>query len=200
MRPVFSSSAPPSVSYSLHYQSHTLTVTVTHASCEPTADGPFTTQSHVFCANPSRQRCIILFHPPMRKVLRSIGYKGLPLGDPLPFNINRGVFENENSRIKNEKGLYCAGWIRRGPVGVILDTMTDGSETGKVILSDIKSGILGPVSKDKRDVLLRSLESKVVTFSDWKKIDKAEAEAGEKVGKPREKITDIEQMIKIAKS
>ncbi|RUS79817.1 hypothetical protein EGW08_012416 [Elysia chlorotica] len=37
-------------------------------------------------------------------VLRSIGYRGLPLSDNLPFNSSRGVFENENSRIKNEKG------------------------------------------------------------------------------------------------
>ncbi|GFR74773.1 NADPH:adrenodoxin oxidoreductase, mitochondrial [Elysia marginata] len=44
-------------------------------------------------------------------VLRSIGYRGLPLGHDVPFNATKGVIENENSRIKNEKGdfsVLCA--------------------------------------------------------------------------------------------
>ena len=39
-------------------------------------------------------------------------------------------------------GLYCSGWVKRGPTGVIVTTMNDGFETAEVILEDLKSGAL----------------------------------------------------------
>ena len=43
-------------------------------------------------------------------------------------------------------GLYCSGWVKRGPVGVIVSTMTDAFETGKMIVTDISSGELQPTA------------------------------------------------------
>jgi len=37
-------------------------------------------------------------------------------------------------------GVYCSGWVKRGPVGVLATTMNDAFETGKVIVEDLKSG------------------------------------------------------------
>jgi len=37
-------------------------------------------------------------------------------------------------------GLYCSGWVKRGPVGVLATTMNDAFETGKIIVEDLKSG------------------------------------------------------------
>ncbi len=41
-------------------------------------------------------------------------------------------------------GMYCSGWIKRGPIGVILATMNDGFETGKSIVDDLNKGVLIP--------------------------------------------------------
>ena len=37
-----------------------------------------------------------------------------------------------------------------------------------------------------------------MTFEDWDKIDKAEVLRGEKSGKPREKITSVEELLHAA--
>ena len=39
------------------------------------------------------------------------------------------------------EGLYCSGWVRQGPVGVIATTMNDAFGTGAIVVEDIKSGL-----------------------------------------------------------
>src|SRR5258706_13070780 len=55
-------------------------------------------------------RCGLLF--------RSIGYRGLPLWG-VPFDEAKGVFPNTAGRIGGGPGLYAAGWVKRGPFGII---------------------------------------------------------------------------------
>ncbi|XP_046549987.1 NADPH:adrenodoxin oxidoreductase, mitochondrial-like isoform X2 [Haliotis rubra] len=136
-------------------------------------------------------------------VLRSIGYKSIPIDSTVPFDADKGIIPNKNSRVQGTKGLYCSGWVGRGPVGVILNTMTDGFDTGKVILKDMEEGQLETTGKqghaEVKDILTqRGVE--IVTFSDWEKINTSESEAGKKIGKPREKITDVPSMLGVVKS
>ncbi|XP_074649516.1 NADPH:adrenodoxin oxidoreductase, mitochondrial-like [Tubulanus polymorphus] len=136
-------------------------------------------------------------------VLRSIGYKSIPL-ENLPFNRDRGIINHDGKgRVDNQPGVYCSGWVKRGPVGVILSTMTDGFETGKAIVSDIEKGILKRYPSDhsaKYEItsLLKEKGHQVVSFDDWEKIDQAEMHMGEPLGKPREKLLDISEMLRIA--
>jgi len=37
-------------------------------------------------------------------------------------------------------GLYCSGWVKNGPVGVIATTMNDAFHTGQLVVQDLKSG------------------------------------------------------------
>ena len=37
-------------------------------------------------------------------------------------------------------GMYCSGWVKRGPVGVILTTMEDAFETAECIAQDLQEG------------------------------------------------------------
>lgn len=37
-------------------------------------------------------------------------------------------------------GLYCSGWVKRGPVGAILNTMNDSFETAEAIVQDANDG------------------------------------------------------------
>lgn len=62
------------------------------------------------------------------------------------------------SILLNPTGLYCSGWAGRGPVGVILGTMTDGFEVGKIILKDLKEGKLQV--KSGRDAALKLLHDR----------------------------------------
>lgn len=39
-------------------------------------------------------------------------------------------------------GLYCSGWVKRGPTGVITTTMTDSFLTSQVLLQDLNAGLL----------------------------------------------------------
>lgn len=39
-------------------------------------------------------------------------------------------------------GLYCSGWVKRGPTGVIATTMTDSFHTSQTLLQDLKAGLL----------------------------------------------------------
>ena len=55
------------------------------------------------------------------------------------------------------KGVYCSGWVSTGPVGVILTTMTNGFDVGKLILSDLADGKLQLDTSGKADIL-RHLE------------------------------------------
>ena len=36
-----------------------------------------------------------------------------------------------------------------------------------------------------------------VSFADWEKIDREECGRGEKIGKPREKMVEVDEMIKL---
>ena len=38
-------------------------------------------------------------------------------------------------------GLYCSGWVKRGPIGTILTTMNDAFETAEAIAHDIANGM-----------------------------------------------------------
>jgi len=128
---------------------------------------------------------------------RSVGYRGIPI-EGVPFNDEWGVFDNEAGRIKGAPGLYCSGWIKRGPSGVIGTNKSDSEETVLNILADIDSLPVAQTPDTK--VLLEFLKSKnvrVVSFEDWKKIDAAEIANGEKVGKPREKFVNIDNMLAV---
>lgn len=132
---------------------------------------------------------------------RSVGYHGVPISG-VPFDEKRGVFSNEKGRIvgdgKPVPGLYCAGWIKRGPSGVIGTNKPDSQETVACLLEDRNKLPLAEVP-DSNQMLefLAEKTTKVVDFADWRKIDLAEVERGRQAGKPREKFVVIKDMLKV---
>ncbi len=133
---------------------------------------------------------------------RSVGYRGVPL-DGVPFDEDAGTFANEQGRIVGSAGtvipgLYCTGWIKRGPSGVIGTNRPDSAETVAALLADCDHLAAAP-RRDSGD-LYRSLRERgvrVVNYEDWKRIDAAEIEAGRAAGKPREKFTRVADMLSI---
>lgn len=137
---------------------------------------------------------------PCGLVFRSIGYKSISMSHA-PFDKSRGVIPNENGRV-NDSGLYCSGWVKNGPVGVIATTMNDAFHTGQLVVQDLKSGEIKTRSQTKGFEVIRSLLRsrgvKPVFFDQWRKIDQVEQERGRKLGKPREKIISVQEMLDIA--
>jgi len=135
-------------------------------------------------------------------VFRSIGYRGIPMPG-VPFDDNRGVIPNHDGRIVEGNNvlpnLYVAGWIKRGPTGIIGTNRADSVATVKSLLEDIdmldpdeeKSGSEGAEN------LLNEASVRYVSLSDWKKINHSEIERGLPKGKPREKYTSINEMLDV---
>lgn len=137
-------------------------------------------------------------------VISSIGYKSLPIDPVLPFDPRRAIVPNDMGRVQQAAGLYCSGWLKTGPTGVIATTMNNSFDTARSLVEDLESGALNtsaakPGSQSVR-ALLEKRGVKPVTFVDWEKIDSVEVSRGEAVGKPREKLLTVEEMLQVARS
>ena len=78
---------------------------------------------------------------PCGLVLRSVGYKGVPLPG-VPFDERSGMIPNERGRVVGGERTYAAGWIKRGPSGVIGTNKKDATETVELLLDDARAGQL----------------------------------------------------------
>ncbi|HIB45254.1 MAG TPA: NADP oxidoreductase [Candidatus Lambdaproteobacteria bacterium] len=139
-------------------------------------------------------------------VFRSIGYHGKPLAD-LPFDQKSGTIPNECGQVKDpENGNllrnreYVAGWIKRGPSGVIGTNKQDAVETvHRMLETFLKEKIESGKNVSNPDIvsLLEKRKVEFVSFADWKLLDAHEIEAGQKQGRPRVKLTSTAEMLEI---
>lgn len=123
-------------------------------------------------------------------VVSCIGYTTPPI-EGVPYEPDRGRFANTGGRVA--PGLYAVGWARRGPTGTIGTNRPDGQEIAALIAGDIGEGA-ARAGRAGLDMLLEARGADVVTFRDWRTIEKAE-EARARAGSPREKFTAIAEMI-----
>lgn len=100
--------------------------------------------------------------------------------------------------------LYCTGWIKRGPRGVIVETTSDAYETAHRLCTDLSrlssSEIDAKVGSEAILKALRERNVQVVDKKGWLRIDEEEKRRGRDLGKPREKIKNIDEMLAIATS
>jgi len=127
-------------------------------------------------------------------VLRSIGYKSVSAEPSLPFDSKRGVVPNMEGRVTGEEGLYVAGWLATGPRGVIIDTMNTAFRVASIMAEDLKSKPLSEVNGREG----MQLPGNIVSWEDWERIEIEENNRGEVLGKPREKIWTVEEMLAVA--
>jgi len=137
-------------------------------------------------------------------VFRSVGYRGLALPG-VPFNESWGVILNEKGRIIDPDsqqplaGLYTAGWIKRGPSGIIGTNKPDAVETVTNMLDDLKNGIFlqpgQPVTAAAAE-LIKLRQPNYFSFADWLKLDEIELARGRQLGRPRLKFTCVAEMLK----
>jgi ferredoxin--NADP+ reductase len=139
-------------------------------------------------------------------VLRSVGYTGIPLPG-VPFDEKKGTILNHEGRVleshggEHRTGHYTAGWIKRGPSGVIGTNKKDAQETVAHLLSDVGEGrLLDPEDPGPEAIenLLSERKANFVSFSGWQKIDHAEVTRGEPHERPRVKFAKIDEMLDVA--
>ena len=136
-------------------------------------------------------------------VFRSVGYRGVPLPG-VPFDDKWGVVLNEKGRVLDPEskqplaGEYTAGWIKRGPTGVIGTNKPDALETVTAMLEDAAAGrTLAPAEPDRADAerVLRQRQPRVIGYPEWLRLNALELERGRACGRPRLKFTRVDEML-----
>ena len=133
---------------------------------------------------------------PAGTVFRSVGYRGIPIAG-LPFDEQRGVIPNDCGRVVDadgavRRGHYVAGWIKRGPSGVIGTNKPCSVETVDRLLTDVVEGALMQPESPAREAVRAVLDERrpgYYTYADWLCIDAHETRLGQLAGRPRRKLT-----------
>ena len=137
---------------------------------------------------------------PAQLVVRAVGYRGVPTVG-LPFDERSGTIPHTDGRVNGSRNEYVVGWIKRGPSGVIGSNKKDSADTVDTLLADLASAPLRDFGTDHDGELAEWLLSRqrlLVTDDHWQRIDAHERAAGEAVGRPRVKLTNVADMLKIS--
>ncbi|MFE7094508.1 FAD-dependent oxidoreductase [Streptomyces erythrochromogenes] len=125
-------------------------------------------------------------------VLRSVGYMGVPLAG-LPFDPEKGTVPHAAGRVlragRASVGEYVAGWIKRGPTGVIGTNRPCAKETASSLLQDAGALARRELPGDPLDAL-RAAGLHPVQWPGWLAIEAAEADLGHSLGRRSVKIPD----------
>ena len=124
---------------------------------------------------------------PCDLVISAIGYQVLPM--PGVYDAS-GKVVNKNGFVADN--LYVVGWAKRGPSGVIGTNKSDSSEVIKMLIEKLPMA-----AKENSDISKIFTNHQVITQSGWQKINKAEVEQGEVVGKPRRKVTSWKDLLSL---
>ncbi len=147
---------------------------------------------------------------------RAIGYRGIALPG-VPFDERAAVIPNDAGRVLDAQGgeqlpgEYVVGWIKRGPSGVIGTNKRDAQETVDAMLADLAlagangsapsptaTNEPGEPDAESVDALLRTRQPELVTYAGWQSIDRHERALGEPAGRPRVKLTRIDELLRAA--
>ena len=139
-------------------------------------------------------------------VLRSVGYQSVPLPG-VPFDSRSCTVPNAGGRVLDEAGQplpgeYVAGWLKRGPTGVIGTNKADAAETVRALLADLaggpgdgdaplpRPGLLrfpeaagGPNGESPLATVLAARGVQPVSYDEWLRIENAEAELAKSLGR-----------------
>ncbi|MGD1052176.1 MAG: NADP oxidoreductase, partial [Solirubrobacteraceae bacterium] len=144
-------------------------------------------------ARPTQERLEL----PAQAVFRAIGYRGVPLAD-VPFDTERELIANERGRVR--RGEYVVGWAKRGPSGVIGTNKKDANETIELLLEDLAAGRLlepAPIGDAALERFVRERQPRLVDYEGWIAIDRHERGLGEPAGRPRVKLTSVEELLAV---
>ena len=137
---------------------------------------------------------------PAEAVFRAIGYAGRALPG-LPFDDASATVPNVEGRVvgTDRNGTYVAGWIKRGPTGVIGTNKSDAAETVRTLLADAPAFETPPEPEPEAVTdLLERRGVRYVGWGQWLLVDEHEGASGTRTGRPRLKVCSIEEMLDIS--
>ena len=142
---------------------------------------------------------------PADLILTSVGYKSVLKDATLPFDEARGVVPSERAtgRVLRAAGstevlprVYCAGWVKNGPVGVILAAHLDGKLVGGTVAADAAAAAADPATDGAGHAAIAPLAPGATTWETWQAIQEQERLHGEEKGKAAEKFVSVADMLK----
>jgi ferredoxin--NADP+ reductase len=136
---------------------------------------------------------------PCSLVLRSVGYRGVMLAG-VPFDEASGTIPNDRGRVTGAERTYAAGWIKRGPSGVIGTNKKDATETVDLLLEDARAGTLARGGAGDLAELLAERGVAAVEYAGWQAIDAHERSRGEPLGRPRLKLVSWDELLAAART
>jgi len=119
-------------------------------------------------------------------VISAIGYEAQPMTG---ITYEKGKVLNTDGRVKDN--LYVVGWAKRGPSGVIGTNKSDAAGVIELIISNLTT------PKNSGDINDLIGAHKVITQTHWEVINAAEVASGEPLGKPRVKVADKEELLRL---
>ena len=133
-------------------------------------------------------------------VVRSVGYRGEAMPG-VPFDPTSNVIPNIDGRVTDGgdvvPGLYVAGWIKRGPTGIIGTNKKCAVGTVTSLLEDLPS-LPDPVETTDLAQVLSDRGVQTVSVDGWRAIDARERDRGHERGRPRQTIAALEELMEIA--
>lgn len=136
-------------------------------------------------------------------VVRSVGYRGMPLAG-VPFDSTRAVVPHDEGRVLDDTtvvpGEYVAGWIKRGATGVIGTNKKDATATIRSVVADAPQ--LPRAARPDPDAVTALLSDRGVHYVNvdgWRAIDAAEIALGESRGRARTTMHDREALLDSAR-
>lgn len=136
-------------------------------------------------------------------VIRSVGYRGTAI-EGVPFDDRRNVIPNQEGRVLAGDapipGLYVAGWIKRGPTGIIGTNKKDAVQTITCLLEDFADPQAWTASKpDPGSVDEALAQRSIVDIDGWRRIDAAERALGATRERERTTIHERDALLDAAK-
>lgn len=133
-------------------------------------------------------------------VVRAVGYRAVPLPD-VPFDDKRAVIPNEGGRVIGGEREYVTGWIKRGPSGVIGTNRKDGQETAQAAIADLAAADRPEADAERVEAIAEWIRERcpdAVEEHAWRAIDLHETSAGAPLGRPRVKLTTVQELLAAA--
>lgn len=151
---------------------------------------------------------------PADLVLVSIGYKGIPLEgmeELKLFDNQKGIVANDHGKVAGENNLFVAGWIKRGPTGIIGTNITDAKDTVTSVMKFIDSEGIQPLNTqqdgsklvDGRVGLTEFLRHQGIEAISWRQYLKISLHETDRSrlrndAQPREKLLSVDEMLNAA--
>jgi ferredoxin/flavodoxin---NADP+ reductase len=144
------------------------------------------------------------FTLPADLVVRSVGYRGLPLTG-IPFDESTGRVPHSEGRVIRDGEFspdeYVTGWIKRGPTGVIGTNKSDAVETVTSLLADARDGAVKAHGRSgDLDRLLAQRGIRPLGMSAWHRIDAAEIKLGVSHGRLRTTLAHRRDLLEAAEN